>query len=318
MNRKHTMLIAIVFVALVNACADAPGNSAAPPSNALNFEQGANTTTDDAKECAEAHETDTDLCKRRGVECGSVAGVDTCGVVRDVESCGVCPKSLACKSGRCVDLDSVGGEETVKSADENTGDAPSSDAPCADGAKEKAAEFCARNNVQCGAAAGEDRCGVYQKFDCGECSVERFCELGRCQDKPRGGSAIVEIDAFSGLPNPTYEISLDAAEELFATSCELLIGTSEPKESFYKGDPGYRGVIVRRPDSAPTIYVSKGVLFVAKDSPPVACLSQLKDADLVGKDPDSALEMQLVGLAFDNGVISAELFDRISGSIKKP
>jgi len=68
------------------------------------------------------------------------------------------------------------------------------------------------------------------------------------------GTAVVTLDAFSGLPNPTWALAEDQAAELLSMWDDLATTTTTE----YSGYLGYRGVIVNFADGS-TVWVSRGV-----------------------------------------------------------
>ncbi len=68
------------------------------------------------------------------------------------------------------------------------------------------------------------------------------------------GTAVVTLDAFSGVPNPTWALDAETAAELVSTWESHTITT----EVEYPGTLGYRGLIVDFADGS-RLWVSSGV-----------------------------------------------------------
>lgn len=69
----------------------------------------------------------------------------------------------------------------------------------------------------------------------------------------RRGAAMVTMDVFSGLPNPTWELGADETAEMVSRWEDLAVATAGE----YPGTLGYRGVIVEFEDGS-RVWVSGG------------------------------------------------------------
>jgi hypothetical protein len=93
----------------------------------------------------------------------------------------------------------------------------------------------------------------------GGCATEENrTRQGRTQE---GSAVIVEVDLYSGRPNPTFVVDAAAAAELRRRLDALppASGTARPRDGL-----GYRGLRVRAgtPELPPEVYVSDGTVVV--------------------------------------------------------
>ncbi len=93
-------------------------------------------------------ETDTELCAKAKVDCGSTTLEDRCKRARTV-TCGTCKASLTCGGG---------------GAPNRCGCAVEPDR-----------DFCVRFQRECGEITGVDLCGVLRTLDCGGCTAPQLC-----------------------------------------------------------------------------------------------------------------------------------------------
>jgi hypothetical protein len=113
----------------------------------------------------------------------------------------------------------------------------------------------------------------------------------------------VEVDVFSGRPNPVF--NLDAADLQLLTphlraSCTSASVALIPYPDYFLG---YRGLTITRAGAASVHLARKGIRFVGSN-PPSICQDQMQTAgDLFVADSNSSLEAKLVELAFQKGVI---------------
>jgi hypothetical protein len=108
---------------------------------------------------------------------------------------------------------------------------------------------------------------------------------------PSHGSAVVTLDAFSGLPNPTWMLDDDQAAELLAGWKELPATTGGP----YPGTLGYRGVIIDFADGS-RLVVADGVAIE-------------QDSGTARADTSRDLERQI--LETGHGTVDPTLLDSI-------
>jgi hypothetical protein len=73
-------------------------------------------------------------------------------------------------------------------------------------------------------------------------------------------TADVELDIFSGLPNPTWTLS----DEQTASLLEMVSALSQTEARPRSGDLGYRGMVVRIRDAAAReLYLHDGIVEVS-------------------------------------------------------
>ncbi len=137
----------------------------------------------------------------------------------------------------------------------------------------------------------------------------------------------VEIDAFSGLPNPTFvltegDIAL-LAEKLAAYHNKATVSPNADaiidRKTAYPDDLGYRRVRIYRivdGSKRPVLVAErKSIIFVKGEAAFLGLVSnsdakvQSEAADLLAPDSSSAVEKFLIDLAFTKGVISGVVKD---------
>jgi len=109
------------------------------------------------------------------------------------------------------------------------------------------------------------------------------------------GSAVVTLDVFSGLPNPTWELTPEQTASLLARWDDLE-GSAAAE---YSGHLGYRGVIIDFADGS-RIWVSRGV---AMDESTASARS----------DGDGSLEAWIVTTG--QATVDPALLDEVLGAI---
>jgi hypothetical protein len=133
----------------------------------------------------------------------------------------------------------------------------------------------------------------------------------------------VEIDAFSGRPNPRFVIDpsdLAAVAAKLRALCTRTDATTS-KLAEYPNTLGYRGVRVSRSSAAGagnSLAVARRVVRFAKRNSPSACEDRLQAAggDLFVPDAVSDLEKHLIHLALAKGAISQGIFQTIMKAVE--
>ena len=112
---------------------------------------------------------------------------------------------------------------------------------------------------------------------------------------PSHGSAVVTLDVFSGLPNPTWMLDDDQAAELLAGWEELPATTGGP----YPATLGYRGVIIAFADGW-RLVVADGVAI---------------DQDSGAARADSYRDLERQILETGHGTVDPTLLDSVLAEI---
>jgi hypothetical protein len=132
-------------------------------------------------------------------------------------------------------------------------------------------------------------------------------------------SVVVEIDIFSGVPNPKFELSerelLDLSN-MFVSYCDK---TDTTKSAYPKHHLSYRGILIHR--------VGKGTISLAlrlgggsaqfMKGSSIVCQEKLRAAasDLVALDTKN-VELEIVNLAYRKGVIAKNIYEMIMSDMK--
>lgn len=135
-----------------------------------------------------------------------------------------------------------------------------------------------------------------------------------------GDVLTIEVDVFSGRPNPKIELTGDEAKNLskrLQGSCLTAQGRSDLPG--YPERLGYRGIRIKRKiagKSALTSVISSGVLKFVKDGAYAMCaVSVSAGQELASNDSNSVFEKDLVRMAFQKGAINKSLHDTIVETI---
>jgi hypothetical protein len=121
----------------------------------------------------------------------------------------------------------------------------------------------------------------------------------------------VEIDVFSGRPNPTFTVDLQDLAPFLVKLRSLCSSAASPASPYPAGYLGYRGVFVHRSGAHSIALGRKGALFAAANAPTVCQDKVSAAADLLVGDPSSDLERHLVELAHQKGAVD----DVVHGTI---
>lgn len=116
---------------------------------------------------------------------------------------------------------------------------------------------------------------------CAACSTVAVAATPVAEVDSAAPPAVVELDVFSGRPNPTWTLSEADRDDLCARLAALPAAAPTGLES----NLGYRGFVVRMPTTpaAATVTVQEGTVHVSGDG-----------ADHYYRDPDRELERWLL------------------------
>jgi hypothetical protein len=131
------------------------------------------------------------------------------------------------------------------------------------------------------------------------------------QSAPPSEGFSVQIDVFSGRPNPVFTLSAADWQQLSSEARALCTSSAITAPKYPEAFLGYRGMLIRRAGASSMRLARQGVRFFAGNAPNVCRDVVRPTADLVVADSASSLERQIADLAFQKGIVDTVVHQHI-------